>query len=198
MSLLCIFRFSVLFTMSSQHCKSIITREGKSVYEKNVNFTSEPILVLLRRQNAVCALVLIVLHFTVHIIDSDDSQQIHLADMYAKLHRPKEQERGRHFPVSRSKFFSFDLCLDIQSLKLDDLRQHLIDGKSPELLQPFIRRVRDSLRIRMLCHDIADVLEKLQREAVERGGHRVLPIDGFLEVAQILVDIPMEPVPVYS
>lgn len=31
---------------------------------------------------------LIPLHLCVHIIDSSDSQKIHLADMHVKLHRP--------------------------------------------------------------------------------------------------------------
>ena len=65
---------------------------------------------------------LIPLHFRVHIVDSSDGWQIHLADMHSKLHRSEQQERRRHFRVNRSKFFKLDLCLDIQSPKLDDLR----------------------------------------------------------------------------
>ena len=49
---------------------------------------SESIHIILRCQGAVRSLVLIVLHFRVHIVDGSDSQKIHLSDLHTKLHRP--------------------------------------------------------------------------------------------------------------
>lgn len=85
--------------------------------------------------------------------------------------------------------------LHIQAPKLDNLRKHLINGKCPELIQPFIRRIGNTLRIRMFRHDVADILEQFQRKRIQSRVFRIILINALLQVMKILVDIPVEPIP---
>ena len=89
-------------------------------------------------------------------------------------------------------FFTLHLRLHIQAPKLDDLRKHLINGKGPELVKPFIRRIGNALRIRMLRHDIADILKQLQRKRIQCGVFRIVLINALLQIMKILIDIPVE------
>ena len=95
-------------------------------------------------------------------------------------------------------FFTLHLRLHIQPPKLNDLRQHLINGECPKLVKPFIRSIRNALRIRMLRHDVADVLEQLKRKRIQCGVFRIVFINALLQVMKILVNISVELVPVYS
>jgi hypothetical protein len=43
-----------------------------------------------------------------------------------------------------------------------------------------------------------DILEQLQRKGIQRGIFRIILVNAFLKVMKILIDIPVELVPVYS
>src|SRR5699024_9876020 len=60
-------------------------------------------------------------------------------------------------------FFSLHIRPGVQPPQLNDLGQHLIDGKGVEPIQPFLRRIRDGW-VGVLRHDIGDVLKHFQRE----------------------------------
>ncbi len=47
--------------------------------------------------------------------------------------------------------------------QLDQLRQHLVNGKHPELIQSFLRCIRDR-PVRVLRHHIGNILKHFQRE----------------------------------
>jgi hypothetical protein len=50
----------------------------------------------------------------------------------------------------------------------------------------------------MLRHDVADILEQLQRKRIQCGVFRIVLINAFLQIMKILIDIPVELVSVYS
>lgn len=74
--------------ISSMHTDLVIAWKHETVYEKIVNLFSEIVEITLHRKPCKIPRMLISLHFTVHIVDGTDGQQVHLPDLYSQLHRP--------------------------------------------------------------------------------------------------------------
>ena len=91
---------------------------------------------------------------------------------------------GQFFDV----FFRFRLRLHIESPQFNELRQHLVNGECVECFEPFVRIVRDVLRISVLRHDVCDVLEHLKALDVKGRAFLIALLHRGLERCEVLVD----------
>ena len=94
---------------------------------------SKIIEIRLRRQFHIRLRTRIIPAFHIHIIHYPDSKQIQISDRKPQLHAPKQEQRRCHWPVCWAKFFLASASvLTFSPQKLDQLRQHLVNGERPE------------------------------------------------------------------
>ena len=80
-----------------------------------------------------------------------------------------QRRRNRGVIICRSvgrSFLRLHIRLHVQPSQLNNLGQDLVDGEGVEAVQPLLRGVWNT-GVGVLCHDIGNVLEHLQREGIQ-------------------------------